>query len=225
MNFTGIKVLKAWGHEIEVFNNNIISCWYLRINAGHETSLHMHEKKETALILLNGHSKLQDSLTHSRSITALDKTRFSARHFHRNTAISDCDFLEVETPIDKLDVYRFKDSYGRAGKPYESSESFAPLGKDDPQFDGHGSMRIGDASLKTFGFISASAFIAWVKKLRDCQCVILSRGVLKSVHGVEMVLTGDINWSHNLKAFLEEGLTPDDYMEAILVSRAESKSL
>ena len=41
--------------------------------------------------------------------------------FHRSTNYLDTDLvlLEVETPVDKADLVRLSDSYGRAGKEYE----------------------------------------------------------------------------------------------------------
>ena len=38
--------------------------------------------------------------------------------------------LEFETPVDKNDLVRFKDSYGRAQKPYEGKKNFKESKKD-----------------------------------------------------------------------------------------------
>jgi hypothetical protein len=52
--------------------------------------------------------------------------------FHSTQAISQPGawVMEIETPVDKHDLVRFKDFYGREGKPYEDSTFEAPK-KDD----------------------------------------------------------------------------------------------
>lgn len=215
-SFQGVKVLKKWGFELECFNNSIVSCWYLKINRDQQTSLHMHQNKETSLILLNGSALLQEGLSSSRTATALDKTRFSEKFFHKTTAVNgDCELLEIERPIDKLDLYRFKDSYGRAGQPYE--QSFVPLGADDPQFVG-GRMTLGDTTLRVLEFINAQAFVAWTRRIPANSIVISARGSLRSRHGVEIVVPGHSNWAKNLPDLLAD-TTPDDNMQVIFIHR------
>lgn len=216
MNFTGIKVVKNWGSEHEVFNNGIVSCWYLKINKNQETSLHMHKNKETAMIILSGAARLQEGLTTGRPIVALDKTRFGAGFFHKHSAIGEgCELLEVEYPIDKTDLYRFKDAYGRAGKPYESQENFVPLTRDDPHFFA-GKMKVGATTLRLVEFINAQAFAGWARKLPSWAIVVIVRGSLRSEHGEEIVKPGQANWSHNLPDLLL-GTWPDERMQAISI--------
>ena len=38
--------------------------------------------------------------------------------------------FEIETPVDKQDLVRFRDSYGREGKPYEDSTHESPKAED-----------------------------------------------------------------------------------------------
>ena len=49
-------------------------------------------------------------------------------NLNKETAI----ILEIETPIDKDDLVRFKDEYGRENKPYENKNSMVELDSDDP---------------------------------------------------------------------------------------------
>lgn len=222
--FSGVKVKKAWGREFEVFNNGVVSCWYLRIERDQETSLHMHKHKQTAMIILAGSALLQEGLMSSRPISALDKTRFSARFFHRHAAINGpCELLEIEHPIDKADLYRFKDSYGRAGAPYESRENYEALTDDDPQFVG-GRMVVGDTVLRTFEFATGQAFVTWARKLPYWSIVILTRGSLRSSHGEEIVAPGDANWSQNLRDLLCD-TWPDENVAAILVRRDDDRRI
>ena len=43
-------------------------------------------------------------------------------HCTKNTSKDYATVLEIETPIDKDDLVRFKDDYGRENKPYEEKE-------------------------------------------------------------------------------------------------------
>jgi hypothetical protein len=218
--FAGIKVLKFWGSEHEVFRNDLVSCWYLRIDRGRETSHHMHATKETGLILLNGDAHLTEGLNKSRPLRALDKSRFSRRFYHRTTAISACDLLEVETPANKFDVHRFKDSYGREGKPYESAESYAPLTDSDPVFDKLNTMRVGGAHLKIVEFVNGQAFANWARKLKAWQMLVILRGSLRSKQNIEVTAPGDVLWTHNLPDLLNMTV-PDDDMQVITVWRED----
>ena len=47
------------------------------------------------------------------------------KNLNKNTAT----ILEIETPIDKDDLVRFKDNYGREKQPYEDKKSMADLEK------------------------------------------------------------------------------------------------
>ena len=55
----------------------------------------------------------------------------STKNHEDETAI----ILEVETPIDKDDLVRFKDDYGRENKPYEDENFMEKLSKKDPVFE------------------------------------------------------------------------------------------
>lgn len=218
--FHGVVVRKAWGKEHLVFENDIVSCWYLKINRGKETSHHMHRSKETAMILLAGDAHLTEGLNKARPMRALDKSRFSRRFYHRHSAITDCHLLEIETPVDKLDVHRFKDAYGREGKPYESAESYEPLTDADPVFDKTNTMRVGGAHLKIVEFINGQAFSAWAKKQKAWNLVVILRGSLRSPQSVEVTIPGDVLWTHNLPDLLNV-TNPDDNMQVILVWRED----
>ena len=53
------------------------------------------------------------------------------KNFNKETAT----ILEIETPINKDDLVRFKDNYGRENKPYEDKNSMVKLDKNDTMFD------------------------------------------------------------------------------------------
>ncbi len=47
-------VMKPWGYEFLIFENESVAIWYLRIDKGHSTSMHCHPLKKTCLINLSG---------------------------------------------------------------------------------------------------------------------------------------------------------------------------
>lgn len=224
VDFKDVLVVKPWGVERLVFDNGLVACWLLTLNAGGKTSLHCHPNKETAMILLNGVALVQTGLGESRTIGALGKTRFSAGYFHRHTGISDCDLLEVESPVDKFDLYRFRDEYQRAGEPYEGEESYRGVSPDDPQFGQYGLMTVGSATLRIVEFIDRAAFRRWAHKLPHGSIVVNLSGALRSKHGVEIVRLAHANWSQNIVSLLED-TEPDEKMQVLFISRDEDKKI
>ena len=53
---------------------------------------------------------------------------------YKNTSKDYATVLEIETPIDKDDLVRFKDDYGRENKPYEGKEKMLPITAKDITF-------------------------------------------------------------------------------------------
>ena len=122
MNYKDKVVIKPWGNEYLVYENNDIALWHLHINQGESTSMHCHPKKTTGLILLNGEAEV-GFLADKRVIKGLDKVMIRRGLFHQTKALSEggVDIFEVETPNDKEDLVRLNDNYGRQDKPYETT--------------------------------------------------------------------------------------------------------
>lgn len=49
--FQGVIVSKPWGYEYLMYQNGIVTLWYLHIEHGCGTSMHCHPRKKTGLIL------------------------------------------------------------------------------------------------------------------------------------------------------------------------------
>ena len=62
-------------------------------------------------------------------LTAPDKLMIRPGLFHSTKALSKNDsiVLEIETPINKGDLVRYKDNYGRENKPYEGKKEMKKL--------------------------------------------------------------------------------------------------
>ena len=65
-------------------------------------------------------------LRNSIRLSALKKISIFRSRFHSSKAVSDdgAILLEIETPVDKKDLVRLYDEYGRENKGYEGSNSF-----------------------------------------------------------------------------------------------------
>jgi mannose-6-phosphate isomerase-like protein (cupin superfamily) len=120
MNYQTNVVKKPWGYEYLAYENENVSLWFLYIAPGQCTSMHCHPKKTTGLVLLDGEVQMS-FLSDSRNLKALDKVMIRRGLFHSTKATSDkgAYVFEVETPVDKHDLVRLYDLYGRTSKPYE----------------------------------------------------------------------------------------------------------
>ena len=121
-------VYKPWGYEYLVFQNYSAPVWYLHIKCGEATSLHCHPKKKTGLLLLSGEAVIS-FLNDQHSLKALGKMVIRPGLFHSTRAVSPegITLLEIETPVDKANLVRFEDGYGRKGKAYEGADKMAPI--------------------------------------------------------------------------------------------------
>jgi len=121
-NYNTNIVKKPWGYEYLVYENQDVALWFLYIAPGQSTSMHCHPKKTTGLVLLDGEAEVS-FLADKRQLTSLDKVMIRRGLFHSTKAISKTGafIFEIETPVDKQDLVRLNDLYGRESKPYEDS--------------------------------------------------------------------------------------------------------
>ena len=117
MQYESTVVKKPWGYEYLVYQNDKAALWFLHINKDQQTSMHCHPNKTTGLILLDGEAELS-FLSESKVIHAVSKTMIRKGLFHQTKAISDggISVFEIETPVDKHDLVRLEDKYGREGE-------------------------------------------------------------------------------------------------------------
>jgi acetolactate synthase I/II/III large subunit len=126
MDFKGSVVNKPWGYEYLMFQNKNIAIWFLYIKKGHATSTHCHPKKKTSLLLLSGEAKCS-SLNESFNLTEKEGLILEKGVFHRTEAISEEGIfvMEIETPVDKTDLFRLKDNYKREMKTYTEKKNIS----------------------------------------------------------------------------------------------------
>ncbi len=126
-------VYKPWGQEYTIFRNkNLVAITLLNIKYKHKTSLHCHPSKKTGFIILNGTAQVQLGIynKNKKKYKSLSSLVIRSGLFHSLEAISKKGLiaLEFESPVNKKDLIRYEDEYGREEKPYENLKSTKKLG-------------------------------------------------------------------------------------------------
>jgi acetolactate synthase I/II/III large subunit len=139
LDYSNYIVRKPWGYEYLVYENDEIAIWMLHIARKRGTSMHCHPNKTTNLILLSGQLRCE-GLKWKKDLNQLDFVRIDKGVFHSSKALSSENIyppsengsflIEIESPVDKGDLVRAKDSYGRKGKSYEGIDSMLEYSKD-----------------------------------------------------------------------------------------------
>lgn len=123
-------VRKPWGYEYLVYENKDVAMWLLYIRQSERTSMHCHPSKSTGLIVVDGEAEI-NFIADSRRLKAPDKQMIRRGLFHQTIAVSDHVLMfEIETPVDKNDLVRLRDSYGRVNSGYEDSSFELPKNED-----------------------------------------------------------------------------------------------
>jgi mannose-6-phosphate isomerase-like protein (cupin superfamily) len=113
---------KPWGYEYRAYADDFFDFWALRIEAPHSTSMHVHPRKATYLLCMQG-TGVTEGLEQQVEIRAGSVLRIDPGAFHstRNTGDDPLHLIEVETPRNKFDLMRLADAYDRTGRGYETS--------------------------------------------------------------------------------------------------------
>ena len=151
-DYSRVVVRKPWGYEYLMFQNDAVAIWILRLLPGASTSLHCHQKKITSLAVLSGEACCR-SIDNSVTRKSGEGLVIGPGVFHQTTAISpDGVFLmEIEAPVNKRDLVRLSDPYGRSGLGYESAEH----------------MTVNTANYNRLSFLGESIFYNTRKRFQD----------------------------------------------------------
>ena len=124
-----LMVKKPWGEEYIICKTNNAATWHLKINSRKKTSLHCHPNKKTGFILLDGKVEVMIGFYEKKILKAPDKLMIRPGLFHSTKSLSKKNsiVLEIETPINKNDLVRYKDNYGRKNKPYEGKKEMKKI--------------------------------------------------------------------------------------------------
>jgi len=128
-------VIKPWGYEYLVFENELVAVWFLNIKKGYSTSMHCHPLKKTSLILLSGNA-MSNTFNHRNYLRGGDAIILGMGVFHSTKSLSDegISLLEVETPPNKTDLVRLQDRYGRESSGYEGITEMQAANLEDFDF-------------------------------------------------------------------------------------------
>ena len=183
-------VNKPWGYEYLVYETNDVALWALSIANQHSTSVHCHAKKTTGLIVLDGKCEVS-FMSDSRTMNPLDKVMIRKGLFHSTKSLSENGSIifEIETPKDKFDLIRFKDNYGREGKPYEDHFHQINKKEDCLWIDGQDKeYKFANCLLKLINIKNINFF----NTLDDCKKIIFLDGGIMSDDNKFVVSYGDI---------------------------------
>jgi len=124
-DYSKVVVRKPWGYEYLIYENNDVAVWILHLRKDASTSLHCHLQKTTSLSVLSG-KVVCSTIEAEHQRAAGEGMLIGGGVFHSTRAVSDggAFVMEIESPVNKRDLVRYRDAYGRAGKGYESSEHF-----------------------------------------------------------------------------------------------------
>jgi len=114
-----LLVEKPWGEETLIGLSKNLELWELIIQPGHQTSYHCHPKKDTLLVIINGKAQLRTE--NSEEILKSGAFRFiEKKACHQIKCIGDTPLIliEIENPVNKNDLVRIEDYYGREEKAY-----------------------------------------------------------------------------------------------------------
>lgn len=125
-DYTGVRIKKPWGHELEKYRDEDMAVWWLHIHSNQKTSMHCHPNKTTLLMIAGGEATLQ-TLGETHAISDGDVVVIEKGAFHQIVSNGQPIVLyELESPPNKRDLVRLKDDYGR-GQGYERVEPAAKL--------------------------------------------------------------------------------------------------
>ena len=201
MPYEKTVVSKPWGYEYLAYQNDKVALWFLYIGHNHQTSMHCHPNKTTGLILLDGEAQIS-FLGDKFDLKPVSKTMIRKGLFHSTKAISEngaCVF-EIETPVDKHDLVRLDDKYGREGTPYEDSTFETPKAEDCLWInDSDSDYNFSGCNLKVEVIDSVNKF----NKKDDEENIIFLRGGIKTDNGNFVAQAGDVVSSIIIKKLIK----------------------
>jgi mannose-6-phosphate isomerase-like protein (cupin superfamily) len=200
-NYNINVVKKPWGYEYLAYENKNVALWFLHIKHTHSTSLHCHPKKTTGLVLLDGKAEVS-FFNNTNVLLPGNKVMIRKGLFHSTKATDEkgAFVFEIETPVDKQDLVRFRDSYGREGKPYEDSTHEMPKAEDCLWInDETKDYNFSNCILSVKNITDISQFI----EIEDKYNVMFLKGGLQSDYGQNVAGPGDVVSASVIKKLTE----------------------
>lgn len=205
-NHNTVIIRKPWGYEYLAYKGDVMSLWLLNINKDARTSLHCHPTKTTGLVLVDGCAEI-NFISDSKVLKAPAKQMIRRGLFHQTHALTNVIMLEAESPIDKDDLVRLQDNYGRENTGYENSEFEIPKNEDciwitDPIGNEVNAFKIGNTNLYVMNACENA-----LNKFNDNDLImVLKGGLQKTINGKihKVVVPGDVGQVKVVKRVAEE---------------------
>ena len=217
MPYEKTVVTKPRGYEYLVYQNDKVALWFLYIGYNQETSMHCHPNKTTGLILLDGEAEVS-FLGNSFKSKPISKTMIRKGLFHSTKAISEngvCVF-EIETPVDKHDLVRLEDKYGREGNPYEDSTHETPKQEDCLWINGNdNNYNFSNCQIKIENVKDVEVF----NSKEDNESVTFLDGGIKAKSGKLVAQAGDVVQVATLKKLVKLFEDVDDNTKIMTIRK------
>ncbi|MBI4064648.1 MAG: hypothetical protein HY401_10170 [Elusimicrobia bacterium] len=228
LDYSKVVVKKPWGYEYLIFANGSIAVWILYLKNGAQTSMHSHPNKKTSLVVLEGRvgcSTVTDELERGPGEGLLIEKGV----FHQTRAISPSGafVMEIETPVNKRDLVRLKDQYGRERQGYEKADqhsgniqNYNYLSLNNVEVDScNFKKRFGQCTL-TFKSLSSAKETGEILELNADDVVSVLGGQLLDGNGHPVVEIGDTITVRDLKS--ATGLTFRGQAQFLIIKRLDS---
>jgi len=226
-DYSKVIVKKPWGYEYLIFENEAVAVWVLYLKYDALTSMHSHPGKKTSLVVLEGRvicSNLDGNFERSVGEGILiEKGTF---HQTRADSKSGAFVMEIETPVNKRDLVRLKDNYGREGKGYEKSDkhsvnlrNYNYLSLDATETPYNLKKQFGQCSL-TFQKINGSKGLGELFTLNDEDVISVLRGQILDEKGRTVVEVGDTVTINDLKKAEKPHVV--DYAELLIIKKIDN---
>jgi len=225
-DYSNVVVKKPWGYEYLIFQNEIIAIWILYLKPGAQTSMHCHPNKKTSLVVLEGKaicSTLQGDIKRNTG----DGLLIEKGAFHQTKADSDSGVfvMEIESPVNKRDLVRLKDEYGRQEEGYEMvdkysfTQNYNYLTLSDPEVYYNLNKRFGKCTI-TLKKIKNSDELSEIFKLDGEDVVCVLKGNLLDKKGTPVVDVGDTITINDLNSHNE--LVTAGTLEILIIKRIDT---
>ena len=200
------KVIKPWGSEYKIYSNSISSTKLLRLDHNKSTSLHCHPIKKTGFVLIKGEVEVDLGFYNTKKLFPISKLMIRPGLFHctKNLNKQTATILEIETPINKDDLVRFKDNYGRENKPYENTKHMVKLDSNDPLFDEPKLNSVNEYSVDGVSIkINKTNNLNQLLKLKNDSIIAVLDGGFESENNQLVLSPGDIVGLETIKKLAE----------------------
>jgi acetolactate synthase-1/2/3 large subunit len=203
--------------------------WILYLKEGYQTSMHCHPNKKTSLVVLSGEamcSTLEDTVVRRAGQGLV----LGKGVFHRTRSISEGGVFvaEIEAPVNKRDLVRARDDYGREQMGYEGManasfnvHNYNYISFIDSEIYYNTKKRFGDCSIELQTFTHPPALIADNEQV-GWDTITLLKGQLLNGTGAVIYDVGDTLCREDLTC--HEGVRFVGSVEVIITRAADSKS-